>query len=214
MDTKGKITAELIGVLVEKDRQIRNAILGYTLKSPEEKILSARDAFLGFDDLAQPGPNIRTSVPVSDSPGVNIDARIEFPMEQVTTDEDNDDDRYNTHESKWNNKLVISARANDGVLEHTQPSFTQLGIVEFNGSEPAILHTASGDVKFGEPGSEEIMEIIDSAVIGIFEKNEVVRKKMGHNALARRWEQILDEGHIEKPGVFSSLKNLFGKRPE
>jgi|GEM_PF-1469976 len=214
MDTKGNITAELVGALDKKEKQIKDAIIVYSLKSPEERILSARDAFLGFEDSAQPGSNIKTSVPVADRPGIDIEARIEFPMVQISSDNSNADDRYNTHESKWNNTLVIKARATDGIPKHTQPNFTKLGVVEFNGTEPAVLHNGKAHIKFGDPGSEEVLEIIDSAVKQIFEKNELVRKKMGRDVLARRWEQTSSEVPIIKPRILSRLKNLIGNRPE
>jgi hypothetical protein len=134
-------------------------------------------------------------------------------MEQDATEGNGDEDRYNTHKSKWNNKLVIRARANDGITEHTQPNFTELGVVDFNGIEPAILHINNRDIQFGDPGSEEVLEIIDSAVKRIFEKNELVRKKMGHNVLARLWEKTLAE-ETPKISVIKRLKNLVGNRPE
>ena len=119
-----------------------------------------------------------------------------------------------TYIYRWTNELVIRARANDGLTEHDKPNFTLLGRIEFNGSEPAIFHTGNGHILFGEPGFEEVIEIIDQAVFDVFEKNEEIRKKIGHNVLAAKWEKICSEVPV-KNNVFDRIKKrLIGNRPE
>jgi hypothetical protein len=209
MDSKqGKIAGELVGAMDERDRQIRNANFGYTLRPPEERILLARNVFRGFDESAQPGGNKTTFFPIEDRPGMAIEARIEFPM--VPNPDEND----RSYPFKWTNEFVISARASDVSIAHEQPDFVQLGVVEFNTSDPAVLHTEKGDIKFGEPGSEEILEIIDSAVLDVFYRDEKARKIIGHDGLALYWEKICSE-KPQKTGVFSRIKDhLIGNRPE
>ena len=216
MDTNEKITAELVEVLDEKDRQIRNAILGYMMKPPEDRILLARDIFLDFDSSAsaQPGSTITTTIPVEDRPDVSIDARIEFPT--IAESKTEGTQSGDTPKRKWTDEIVIMARANDRDLKHEQPEFVQLGVVEYHGPSSATLHTKDNKTvrRFAVPEASEIMDIIDHAVYERFDKNEEVRKTMGHDALAKYWEKICSEESIEKPGILNRLKILIGIRPE
>ena len=58
------------------------------------------------------------------------------------------------------------------------------------------------------------MEIIDSAVLDNFYRNEEVRKVAGKGAWAAYWETMIAK-EPEKVSAFSRVKNLLiGKRPE
>jgi hypothetical protein len=216
MDTKGRITSELIKAKDKKDMEMDHALIGYgMLESQAEKVMFARDVFMGFDESAQPYRTITTQAKLEDRPDVVMDVRVEFPTV-------NDTDEESLLPYKWTNELVVNARTNDGDIRHDQPEFVHVGTVRFNADGPVVLHGNGVNVKevkfdVADPREiEEIMGFIDAAVFDVFEKNEAIRKKVGQPALAAYWEKMLAEmPEQEKVGIFSRIKErLFGERPE
>lgn len=209
MDTEKSIIAnELVGALDERNIEIQTVTERYMTLPPDDRILTARDVFLGFDKSSQRGGEITTYVRIEDRPDVIMEGKIEFP---TTLNTDLEDRKY---PYKWTNKLAIRARVINTPSIHNELDFTPLGVIRFHESDPALLYTDEETVLLGNEKADNVMEIIDSAVIDIAEKKEDIRKTMGRRTLAAAWEVVWKDEEAKsksKPKKIDFLRHLMGR---
>jgi len=204
MDTGKGIAKELVGALDKRNREVQFATKSYRELQPDERILLARDVFCNFNESAKLIGAIKTFVRVKDRPDVHIDGKIEFPTVK------NNDPNDHIHSFKWTNELIVSARAAD-FSGYSKLDFIPLGKVKFISDRMASLHKNHQTYSLSDTAADEVMEIIDSAVINIFEAKEDIRLTMGRKALAAAAQSAMESDQTTtKTNKRSFLQKLRG----